>query len=152
MVHIITKVLKCKLRMCRREGVAAINPVLILMVNTTGWVHRREGVADNQSYAAIDGKYHGLNAQEGGSCKLEYKNGWNIQNLSYILEACGVVNISSVSRLTFHGPFLVMYDAPQSIPQTPFLSGSLLCSPVRLWMNSVTQNALYTSSLPSPMK
>ena len=72
------------------------------------------GSCCNQSCVDIDGKYHGLNAQEGGSCKLEYKNGWNIQNLSYILEACGVVNISSVSRLTFHGPFLVMYDAPQN--------------------------------------
>ena len=28
--------------MCRKEGVTAINPVL--MVNTTGWMHRREGV------------------------------------------------------------------------------------------------------------
>jgi len=44
--------------MCRREGVAAINPVLILMVDT-------ENVQEGRSYcnqSCVDGKYHGLNA------------------------------------------------------------------------------------------
>ena len=78
----------------------------------------------------------------------------------------GVVT-SLLSRLTFHSPFLVMYDAPQnalcafslpspheisSLAQTKELltSPSFLSDSVRLYVTSVTQTTLCAFSLPSP--
>ena len=62
MVQIITKVLKCGLRMCRREGVVD-NPVLILMVEYYG-LNAQERVADTPVLILMM-EYYGLNAQEG---------------------------------------------------------------------------------------
>ena len=116
MVQIITKVLKCGLRMCRREGVVD-NPMLILMVEYYG-LNAQEGVVGNPvCWLWCWGANWGVEVLVTMlGCRLECKNGWNIQNLWVFvihLEACGVVNTFSVSRLTFRGSFL-MYVLPWS--------------------------------------
>ena len=154
--------------MCRKEGVTAINPVL--MVNTTGWMHRREGVVSWDMRMVETFKICHTFWERGVVTSL-LCHGWlstvpfswcmMLLRVFHKLPSC-LVPFSVVQwgcgwiqwprMLCILPPCLVQWNkfsGPECsvcfLPASPFLTGS-----VRLWVTSVVQTALYTSSLPSP--